>query len=64
MTVINLGSTATDVPLGLVLQALARYGGSRIPVDDVVQVVTTTLSLSAAACLKEIDMPAMADRDA
>lgn len=64
VTVINIGSTATDVPLGNVPEALARYDGSRMPVDDIVQVVTTILSLSAAACVKEIDMPAMSDKDA
>jgi short-subunit dehydrogenase len=64
VTVINLGSTATDVPLGDVPEALSRYGGARIPVDDIVQVVTTILSLSAATCVKEIDMPATLDQDA
>ena len=64
VTVINLGSTATDVPLGDVPEALSRYGGARMPVDDIVQVVTTILSLSAATCVKEIDMPATLDQDA
>lgn len=64
VTTINIGSTATDVPFGHRLDALERHKGSRMPVDDIVDLVRSIRSLSSAACVKEIDMPAMQDRDA
>lgn len=63
VTCLNIGSTATDVPLGESSTALAKYAGERIPVDDVVEMVQVLHRLSPAACVKEITMPAQFDRD-
>jgi short-subunit dehydrogenase len=63
VTCLNPGSMATDLDYGDPEQALAKYGGRRIPVDDVVNLVRCILSLSPAACVKELDLPATTDTD-
>lgn len=63
VTCLNIGSTASDMPFAEVQDVLARYDGKRMPVQDVVSVVALLGTLSPAACLKEIDMPAQYDRD-
>ncbi|MDX2159581.1 MAG: SDR family oxidoreductase [Hyphomicrobiaceae bacterium] len=64
-TVISPGSMATDVALGEGTEAaLVRHKGKRIPVSDLVETVRFLRRLSRAACVKEIDMPALADTDA
>ncbi|WP_159945013.1 SDR family NAD(P)-dependent oxidoreductase [Nocardiopsis sp. FR6] len=63
VTCVNPGSMATDTPLGDAETALQRHGSRRIPVDDVVSLVKCVLSLSPAACVKEISLPATLDTD-
>ncbi|MBE9100290.1 SDR family NAD(P)-dependent oxidoreductase [Vacuolonema iberomarrocanum] len=59
---INPGMIATEVPYEAGIdQALAQLSGTQIPVHDVVAIARCILSLSHAACVKEIIMPALAD---
>jgi short-subunit dehydrogenase len=63
VTCINPGSMATDLPAGDAAAALSHYGGRRMPVDDLVATIRYIVSLSPAACVKEIDIPATLDTD-
>ncbi|MEM1242504.1 MAG: SDR family oxidoreductase [Cyanobacteria bacterium P01_H01_bin.26] len=59
---INPGTIATEIPYEAGIdQALAQFSGAQIPVQDVVTMARCILSLSHAACVKEIMMPALAD---
>lgn len=62
ISVLNLGYLATeftiDVPTANVLQATQD---SLIPLSDVIAAIRFILSTSKASCVKEINMPAMAD---
>ncbi|MGE0699431.1 MAG: SDR family NAD(P)-dependent oxidoreductase [Hyphomicrobiaceae bacterium] len=64
VTVLSPGSMATDIALEAGADAaLAAHGGKRIPVADIVAIVRMLRALSPAACVKEIDVPALADTD-
>lgn len=64
VTVISPGSMATDVEFEAGREAaLGAHQGRRIPVGDIVDLVRLISRLSAAACLKEVDVPAVADTD-
>lgn len=59
---LNPGMIATEIPYEAGIDAvLAAFHQSQIPVQDVVAMVGCILSLSPAACVKEIHMPALAD---
>ncbi len=62
VTCINPGELAAEIPYedGLDL-ALSAYSGTRIPLQDMVALVKCVVSLSKAACVKEINVPALAD---
>lgn len=62
-TTLSIGSTATDLPLGSENAALELYAGRRMPVEDVLRIVEVLRTLSPAACVKEIWMPAQLDVD-
>ena len=64
VTVISPGSMATDIDLTEGRDAaLAAHDGKRIPVADLVDIVRLLRRLSPAACVKELDIPALADTD-
>ena len=64
VTCIVPGSIATDVPfVDGVQKALDVHNGERIPVQDVVSLVSCILNLSPASCVKEVVVPALADSD-
>jgi short-subunit dehydrogenase len=63
VSILNIGSTATDIPYGQRDDALDRYAKRRMPVEDVVTMIKAIRSLSVAACVKEIHMPATFDTD-
>jgi short-subunit dehydrogenase len=63
VTCINPGSMATDLPAGDPSAAQSRYRGRRMPVDDLVATVRYIMSLSPAACVKELHLPATLDTD-
>ncbi len=64
ITVLNLGGMATDIAYTQGAQeALSQYKNTRIPVDDVINLVKCLISLSPASTIKEIDMPAQFDAD-
>lgn len=62
ISIINLGYLATefaiDTPIDKVLQ---QSDHQLIPLQDVILAIKFILSTSKASCVKEIDMPAMAD---
>jgi NAD(P)-dependent dehydrogenase (short-subunit alcohol dehydrogenase family) len=65
VTCVNPGWISSDVPYEEGPEAvLAARGRACIPLHDVVSLVRCVLSLSPAACVKEIDMPAMAETNA
>lgn len=66
VTILNPGSISTaDAPYEDGREAaLAASGGALIPVHDLVALVRCLLDLSNATCVKEIDVPAMADTNA
>ena len=65
VTCINPGEIAAEIPYERgVEDAIAAYGGTRIPVHDLVAIVRCLIGLSSAACVKEIDVPALTDRNA
>ncbi len=65
VTVISPGSMATDIDLSAGREAaLAAHDGKRIPVADIVDIVRLLRRLSPASCVKELDIPALADTDA
>lgn len=62
VTCINPGELAAEIPYEDGMErALAEYGGTRIPLQDMVTIVRCIISLSKAACVKEINMPALTD---
>jgi len=64
VTVINPGWIASEVPWDRGLEhTLEATGGKLIPMQDLVAIVKCVLSLSPATCVKEIDVPAMADKN-
>ena len=65
VTCINPGEVAAEIPYERgAEEAIAAYDGTRIPVHDLVAIVRCLIGLSRAACVKEIDVPAMTDRNA
>lgn len=65
VTCINPGELAAAVPYEEGAdKAIALYGGTRIPVQDIVSIVKCIVSLSSAACVKEIHVPAITDLNA
>lgn len=62
VTCINPGELAAEIPYADGIdKALDAYGGTRIPLQDMVALVKCVVSLSKAACVKEITVPALAD---
>ncbi|MDN4618488.1 SDR family NAD(P)-dependent oxidoreductase [Paenibacillus sp. PsM32] len=62
VTCINPGEIATQIPLeDGVEKVLSTYGGTQIPLQDLVSLVKCVMNLSKASCVKEINMPAMLD---
>ncbi|NOJ73814.1 SDR family NAD(P)-dependent oxidoreductase [Paenibacillus alvei] len=65
ITCMNLGELAAEIPYEEGAEkALKAYDSSRIPVQDIISLVTCIIGLSKAACVKEIDIPAMQDTNA
>jgi short-subunit dehydrogenase len=65
VTCINPGNIASTVPYEEGAEkAISLYKGTSIPVQDIVSLVKTIAHLSKASCVKEINMPAMMDRNA
>ncbi len=65
VTCINPGNIAATIPYEEGLEkVLTTYKGKRIPVQDIVSLVKTVANLSKASCVKEINIPAMLDRNA
>lgn len=65
VTCINPGELAAGVPYeDGADKAIAMYNGTRIPVQDIVSIVKCIVSLSSAACVKEIHVPAITDLNA
>ncbi|WP_413372807.1 SDR family NAD(P)-dependent oxidoreductase [Paenibacillus taichungensis] len=65
VTCINPGELAAEVPYtDGIDRALSEYNGTRIPLQDMVSIVKCIVSLSNAACVKEINMPAITDLNA
>jgi len=65
VTCINPGELAAEIPfVDGADKAIEEYGGTRIPVQDMVSIVKCVTSLSRAACVKEIHVPAMSDSNA
>lgn len=64
VTSINPGSLGTGIPYEKGIEkALTHYKGTCIPLQDIVLLVKTITKLSKATCVKEIQMPAMMDRN-
>lgn len=62
VTCINPGEIATQIPLeDGIEKVLSTYGGTQIPLQDLVSLVKCVMNLSKASCVKEINMPAMLD---
>ncbi|QUL57682.1 SDR family NAD(P)-dependent oxidoreductase [Paenibacillus tritici] len=65
VTCINPGELAAEIPYAEGMdRALAEYNGTRIPLQDIVSIVKCIVSLSSAACVKEINIPAITDMNA
>lgn len=65
VTCINPGELAGEIPYEEGSErALAEYNGTRIPLQDMVSIVKCIVNLSKAACVKEINMPAITDTNA
>lgn len=65
VTCINPGELAAEIPYEEGAEkAIAAYDGTRIPVQDIVALVKCVVSLSKAACVKEIHIPAITDINA
>lgn len=65
VTCINPGELAAEIPYDDGPEkAIDEYNGTRIPVQDIVTIVKCVISLSKAACVKEINVPAMTDLNA
>lgn len=62
VTCINPGNLAAEIPFEEGKEmALETYDSERIPVQDIVNLVKAVISLSKAATVKEINIPAMKD---
>lgn len=62
VTCINPGELAAEIPYEEgVDRALSAYNGTRIPLQDIVSLVKCVVNLSKAACVKEINIPALMD---
>ncbi|OMF62604.1 SDR family NAD(P)-dependent oxidoreductase [Paenibacillus sp. FSL R5-0766] len=62
VTCINPGELAAEIPYEDGMErTLAEYDGTRIPLQDMVAIVRCIISLSKAACVKEINIPALTD---
>ncbi|MGG4094809.1 SDR family NAD(P)-dependent oxidoreductase [Paenibacillus lautus] len=62
VTSINPGELAAEIPYAEgVERALSAYNETRIPLQDIVSLVKCVVSLSKAACVKEINIPALMD---
>ncbi|MGG3504622.1 SDR family NAD(P)-dependent oxidoreductase [Paenibacillus lautus] len=62
VTCINPGELAAEIPYAEgVERALSAYNETRIPLQDIVSLVKCVVSLSKAACVKEINIPALMD---
>lgn len=62
VSILNLGYLATEFTLDTpVDQVLQQSNAELIPLQDVMLALKFILSTSAASCVKEINMPAMAD---
>lgn len=62
ISILNLGYLATEFSLDTpVEQVLEQSNAELIPLQDVMLALKFILSTSAASCVKEINMPAMAD---
>lgn len=62
ISILNLGYLATEFSLTTpVEQVLKQSNAELIPLQDVMLALKFILSTSAASCVKEINMPAMAD---
>jgi len=65
VTCINPGELAADITYEDGLEkAINEYNGTRIPVQDMIAIVKCVISLSRAACVKEINVPAITDTNA
>jgi short-subunit dehydrogenase len=65
VTCINPGELAAEIPYEAGIdKAIEEYDGTRIPVQDIVSLVKCIVSLSKAACVKEIHVPAITDLNA
>lgn len=65
VTCINPGELAAEISYEEGAQkALETYDSTRIPVQDIISLVACIIGLSEAACVKEIDIPAMQDTNA
>lgn len=62
VTCLNPGSMANEIDYDAGIDAVrAQYGDGAVPVGDVVTLVKCIVSLSPAACVKEVDLPALGD---
>ncbi|WP_145411288.1 SDR family NAD(P)-dependent oxidoreductase [Paenibacillus xylanexedens] len=62
VTCINPGELAAEIPYEQGAErALEEYNGTRIPLQDMVSIVKCIVNLSNAACVKEINVPALTD---
>ena len=62
VTCINPGEIASEMPYERGADAaIGAYDGRRIPVQDLVALVRCVISLSPAACVTQIDVPALTD---
>jgi short-subunit dehydrogenase len=65
VTCINPGNIAATIPYEEGAEkAISLYKGTSIPVQDIVSLVKAIAHLSKASCVKEINMPAMMDKNA
>ncbi|MHC0039587.1 SDR family NAD(P)-dependent oxidoreductase [Pseudoneobacillus sp. C159] len=64
VTCMNPGSLGTGIPYEEGIEkAITRYQGTCIPLQDIVLLAKTITKLSKATCVKEINIPAMMDRN-
>jgi len=62
VTCINPGEVANEIPFADGPEAaIEAYESTRIPIQDIVDLVRCVMDLSPAACVKEINVPAMTD---
>ena len=65
VTCLSVGGLASEMEFDEGIDAvIKRHGYSRIPTADIVTIVRCIVALSPAACVKEIQLPAMDSRDA